>query len=74
MEVNVSPLGGDQWQVELQPVYVFPLMDSTGAITGWERRVYNDVVSFTVPEPSAGMLLPALLLYRRRRPMAAGGR
>jgi hypothetical protein len=67
MEINVTPMGGDQWQVTMEPVYVFPLMDANGAITGWERRVYNDVVTLTVPEPSAGMLLPALLLCRRKR-------
>lgn len=68
LEVNVTPLGGDQWQVQMLPVYVFPLMDTNGTITGWERRVYDDVVTLTVPEPASGMLLPLLLtMFIRRR-------
>lgn len=68
MEVNVTPLPNGQWQVELLPVYVFPLMNAAGQITGWERRVYDDITSFTVvPEPSAGMLIPGALLAWRRR-------
>lgn len=73
MEVNVTPLAGDQWKVDMLPVYVFPLMDANGTITGWERRVYNDAVTLTVPEPSAGMLLPVFLLCRRKRSTGAPG-
>ena len=44
LEVNVSVDAAGRWQAELQPVYVFPLMDDQGQVTGWERRVYDDVV------------------------------
>jgi len=67
LEVNVTPLPTGQWQVEMLPVYVFPLMDAQGTITGWERRIYNDVVTMVVPEPASAMLLAPLLLIRRRR-------
>jgi hypothetical protein len=66
IEVNVTPLPDGRWQVELLPVYVFPQMNAQGTVTGWERRVYNDVVSFVVPEPASGLLLAPLLALRRR--------
>lgn len=43
MEVNVTKDEQDRWLAKLSPVYVFPLMDAQGKITGWERRVYDDV-------------------------------
>ena len=50
MEVNVYQDAGDNWVAELSPVYVFPLMDALGNITGWQRRVYDDVT--VIPEPT----------------------
>ncbi|MCA9097233.1 MAG: metallophosphoesterase family protein, partial [Planctomycetaceae bacterium] len=44
MEVNVYIDSDGFWKAKLEPVYVFPLMNSSGTITGWERRVYDDVV------------------------------
>ncbi|MGD9857068.1 MAG: metallophosphoesterase, partial [Planctomycetaceae bacterium] len=44
MEVNVSPDADGGWKAELTPVYVFPLMNDAGEVTGWERRVYDDEV------------------------------
>lgn len=46
LEVNVAPDSHGVWQVEVTPVHVFPLTDSTGNVTGWERRSYNDTVKF----------------------------
>ena len=37
------------WRAEILPVYVFPLMDAEGKPTGWERRLYDDVVTLTAP-------------------------
>lgn len=55
LEVNVARNAQGQWQVELTPVYVFPLLDSEGKVTGWERRTYDDVVTITaVPARQVG--------------------
>ena len=83
MEVNVFAGAEGEWQAELSPAYLFPLMDEGGTVTGWERRVYDDVTLLTsryVPPPVmwspwvfAGLLLPALallLLLGRRRQSA----
>jgi 3',5'-cyclic AMP phosphodiesterase CpdA len=47
LEVNVVPNAQGKWHAELTPVCVFPLLDSEGKLIGWERRVYNDVVTLT---------------------------
>ena len=44
VEVNVQVVDG-AWQARIEPVYVFPLMHSTGEIQGFERRVYDDVTT-----------------------------
>jgi len=49
LEVNVAPDANGVWQVELTPVHVFPLNDSNGKVTGWERRTYPDTVKFAQP-------------------------
>ncbi|WP_127571320.1 alpha/beta hydrolase-fold protein [Georgenia faecalis] len=50
LEVNVERLtGGDAAaRITLTPVYSFPLMDSDLAVTGTERRVYDDEVVLLV--------------------------
>jgi len=45
LEVNVGRNAQGRWQAELTPVHVFPLLDATGKVIGWERRVYTDVVT-----------------------------
>lgn len=45
VEVNVTQSPDGIWQARLTPVYIFPLMDAEGTITGWERRVYDDEVT-----------------------------
>ena len=44
LEVNISQESNGTWKAELTPVCVFPLMDAAGAVTGWERRSYDDEV------------------------------
>lgn len=44
LEVSVAPDGDSRWTAALTPVYVFPIMDESGQVTGWERRVYDDEV------------------------------
>ncbi|MEO2034511.1 MAG: metallophosphoesterase family protein [Planctomycetaceae bacterium] len=44
MEVNISKESDGTWKAELTPVHIFPLMDSAGIVTGWERRSYDDEV------------------------------
>lgn len=47
LEVNVTRNDQGQWQAELVPAYTFPLMDPDGNVAGWERRIYDDVVTIT---------------------------
>jgi hypothetical protein len=49
LEVNLSRNAQGQWQAVLVQAYAFPLMDSEGKVTGWERRTYDDVVTLTAP-------------------------
>ncbi|MFM8221182.1 MAG: hypothetical protein ACKOJF_19910 [Planctomycetaceae bacterium] len=49
LEVNVTPDEKGGWRAELLPVYMFPVTDSEGRVTGWERRLYEDVVTLTAP-------------------------
>ena len=44
LEVNVNRGDNGHWQAVLTPAYSFPIMNDQGDVTGWERRVYNDVV------------------------------
>lgn len=57
LEVNVTQSTDGTWQATLTPVYIFPLMDEEGTITGWERRVYDDEITLTheavTPEPAS---------------------
>ena len=52
LEVNVARNAEGQWQAELTPVQVFPLLDSDGKVAGWERRTYEDVVTLTAASGS----------------------
>jgi hypothetical protein len=63
--------------VSITPVIAFPILspENPGEILGWERRTYDDVVTFTaVPDPGAIVLLAvvaALAGLRRWGPLAA---
>jgi hypothetical protein len=52
LEVDVLPLDDGHWQAVLKPVYVFPLFDTSGAYLGYERRLYNDIVTLTNTHPT----------------------
>ncbi len=45
LEVNIVPLPDSTWQAVCEPVYVFPVFDSDSTLSGFERRVYDDVVT-----------------------------
>ncbi|MGA7306337.1 MAG: metallophosphoesterase [Rhodothermales bacterium] len=48
LEVSVERTGEHAWEATLTPVYAFPLFDETGTqYQGYERRVYDDVVTIT---------------------------
>ena len=47
LEVNVRVNGQGNWEAVLTPVYAFPLMNSGGTVTGFERRTYADEVTIT---------------------------
>jgi hypothetical protein len=53
VEVNVArkPEGG--FTVTITPAYAFPILDAaqTGVVTGWERREYDDVLTFDADGP-----------------------
>ena len=45
LEVNVERNHDGLWQAQVDAVYIFPLLDSDGLVTGFERRLYNDSIS-----------------------------
>jgi hypothetical protein len=49
IEVNVSPNQSGQWQAEILPVYLFPVMDANGKVLRMERRIYKDTVILHQP-------------------------
>jgi hypothetical protein len=50
LEVNVGPDNDGRWKVRIEPVYAFPLTSPEGTVTGWERRIYDDVVEIVSPK------------------------
>ena len=74
LEIDAIFNADGKWDVSLTPVYAFPILSKTnpGEIIDWERRVYDDTVTFTsAPEPGTGLLvlsgIAAGLLVRHRR-------
>jgi hypothetical protein len=45
LEVNVERNRDDLWQAQVDAVYIFPLINSEGLVTGFERRLYNDSIT-----------------------------
>ena len=43
LEVNLFADDSGDWQVRIEPVYVFPLMGEDGKVQSFERRIYDDV-------------------------------
>lgn len=46
LEVEVKPLPNGDFHLHFEPVYIFPVSDKQGSVTGFERRVYDDVIDF----------------------------
>ncbi len=61
VEVNIYLDGDGRWTARLEPVHVFPVMDASGAVLGWERRVYEDVVLLRGPKGAEGSRTPGLM-------------
>lgn len=51
LDVTVDQTPEGQWFARIEPVSAFPVMNSEGKVTGWERRLYEDVV--TIPQVDA---------------------
>ena len=47
LEVNIVPTDICTWQATLSPVYLFPLFNTDGACSGYERRIYDDQIVVT---------------------------
>ena len=45
LEVNIGQDPDGTWQASLEAVYVFPLLQPDGQVSGFERRVYADPVT-----------------------------
>lgn len=48
LEVNIIPLGNNKYEIKFFPVYSFPVTDKEGKVVDFERRVYDDKVSFGI--------------------------
>ena len=49
LEVNVTEGDHGEFEATIEPVYIFPLMNASGVVTGYERRVYDDVTVLVDP-------------------------
>ena len=45
LEVDVHPAANGKWQVDIVPVYAFPVMNDEGKVSSWQRRTYDDAVT-----------------------------
>ena len=45
LEVDVHPAANGKWQVDIVPVYIFPVMNDVGKVSSWQRRTYDDAVT-----------------------------
>ena len=60
LEIDAIMNSAGLWDVTITPAYAFPLLsqENPGEILGWERRIYDDVVTFSsVPEPGTAVLV-----------------
>ncbi len=60
LEIDVILAESGLWNVTITPAYAFPVLSASnpGEVLSWERRTYDDVVTFVaVPEPKSGLLL-----------------
>lgn len=51
LEIEVKPLSNGSYHLRFTPVYIFPVTDEAGKVTGFERRIYGDVTDFIHPLP-----------------------
>ena len=61
LEVDVLPLEDGRWQAVLKPVYIFPRFAPGGAYEGFERRLYDDIVTLTTEPATAVAAGPTAL-------------
>lgn len=47
LEVNVGQNPDGIWQARIDPVYIFPILQSDGRVVDFERRIYADQVTLT---------------------------
>ncbi|MEW6749446.1 MAG: FlgD immunoglobulin-like domain containing protein [Candidatus Latescibacterota bacterium] len=55
LEVDVLPADDGTWQAVLTPAYAFPLFAAGGPYLGYERRVYEDVVTLAGRQASTAV-------------------
>jgi len=51
IEVNLERIAEGGWRARLEPVYVMPRTNAAGRLLGFERRIYDDVVTIDVTVP-----------------------
>lgn len=51
LEIDVSRNDDGRWQAVIEPVYVFPQIDTDGNFKGYERRVYKDTMTLISNTP-----------------------
>lgn len=51
LEVNVVADGQGGWDARLDMVYLFPVMDASGRVLRFERRLYDDSLVLSAPKP-----------------------
>lgn len=54
LEVSVEPAAPGVFKIRLTPVYVFPVTNERGHVTGVERRVYHEEVVFSYDRSAGG--------------------
>ena len=52
-EVDVLQSSEGRWNAVIKPVYVFPFIDNSGAYNGYERRIYDDIITLTSDKTDA---------------------
>jgi hypothetical protein len=47
LEINIEKQPDGQWQAHIDAVHIFPLINTGGLVTGFERRLYDDSVNLS---------------------------
>ena len=53
LEIDVTPEGGGIWQATIKPVYIFPVFSDSVTYTGYDRRIYDDIITLTTSGPTS---------------------